>query len=127
MMDGITQRAAEEMIESLRRGSPPRRHVSWYAAGTDFVKAVRKRHLDNGISSGKIRFINGSWGAGKTHIFRLLREESFDANLLVSTVELSAEQTPFNKFERVFYDIVRNISSPKMYADDNMTAALPFG
>jgi hypothetical protein len=123
----ITRKTAEEMIESLRKGVPPRRNVSWYAAGTDFVNSVRKRHLDGGIDSGKIRFVNGSWGSGKTHFFRLLREEAFDANLLVSTVELDAEQTPFNKFERVFYDIVRNITSPRMYEEGNLSAALPFG
>jgi hypothetical protein len=123
----INEKTAEEMIESLRKGQPPRRNVSLYAAGTDFVKSVRKRHLDGGIESGKIRFVNGSWGAGKTHFFRLLREEAFDAHLLVSTVELNAEQTPFNKFERVFYDIVRNITSPRMYEEGNLSAALPFG
>lgn len=127
MTIGMPQKSAEEMIESLRKGVPPRRNVSRYAAGTDFVKSVRKRHLDGGISSGKIRFVNGSWGAGKTHFFRLLREEAFDANLLVSTVELNAEQTPFNKFERVFYDIIRNVTSPRMYQDGNLSSALPFG
>lgn len=127
MLNEIDRKAAEEMIESLRNGVPPRRNVSRYAAGTAFVKSVRKRHLDGGIESGKIRFVNGSWGAGKTHFFRLLREEAFDTNLLVSTVELNAEQTPFNKFERVFYDIVRNITSPRMYYEGNLSTALPFG
>ena len=127
MSIGMPQKSAEEMVESLRKGVPPRRNVSRYAAGTDFVKSVRKRHLDGGISSGKIRFVNGSWGAGKTHFFRLLREEAFDANLLVSTVELNAEQTPFNKFERVFYDIIRNVTSPRMYQDGKLSSALPFG
>lgn len=127
MLSELSGNAAKEMTESLRKGVPPRRNVSWYAAGTDFVKSVRRRHLDGGIESGKIRFVHGSWGSGKTHFFRLLREEAFDAGLLVSTVELSAEQTPFNKFERVFYDIVRNITSPRMYAEGNLHAALPFG
>jgi hypothetical protein len=123
----LDQVLAEQIIESLRRGVPPRRGVSLYATGTEFVEKVRDRHLSKEISSGKIRFVGGSWGAGKTHFFRLLREYAFEENLLVSTVELSSEQTPFNKFERVFFEIVRNIATPMMYRTGNLSAALPFG
>ncbi len=126
-VDDLDQATAEQIIESLRRGVPPRRGVSLYATGTDFVEKVRDRHLSREISAGKIRFVGGSWGAGKTHFFRLLREYAFEQNLLVSNVELSSEQTPFNKFERVFFEIVRNIASPTMYGTDDLSAALPFG
>src|SRR4051794_40105044 len=123
----LDERLAEQIIESLRRGVPPRRGVSTYATGTDFVQKVRKRHLAGGINAGKIRFVGGSWGAGKTHFFRLIREYAFEENLLVSTVELSSHETPFNKFERVFFEIVRHITSPTMYEEANLSVALPFG
>ena len=123
----LDQVLAESVIESLRRGVPPRRGASLYATGTDFVEKVRDRHLSKEISAGKIRFVGGSWGAGKTHFFRLLREHAFEQNLLVSTVELSSQQTPFNKFERVFFEILRNIASPTMYRTGDLSAALPFG
>jgi hypothetical protein len=126
-VDELDQVAAEQIIESLRRGVPPRRGVSRYATGTVFAEKVRDRHLSREINAGKIRFVGGTWGAGKTHFFRLLREYAFDQNLLVSNVELNSEQTPFNKFERVFFEIVRNIASPTMYGSDNLSAALPFG
>jgi hypothetical protein len=126
-VDDLDQVTAERIIENLRDGVPPKRGVSRYATGTDFAEKVRDRHLSREISAGKIRFVGGSWGAGKTHFFRLLREYAFDRNLLVSNVELSAEQTPFNKFERVFFEIVRNIASPTMYRTGNLSAALPFG
>lgn len=123
----IDRRLARDIIDSLRRGVPPHRGVSAYATGTEFAEKVRRRHLQGGIDSGRIRFVGGSWGAGKTHFFRLIREYAFEENLLVSTVELSSDDTPFNKFERVFYDIVRNITSPTMYEEANLAAALPFG
>lgn len=126
-IEQLDQAAAEQIIESLRRGVPPRRGVSHYATGTEFVEKVRDRHLSKEINAGKIRFVGGSWGAGKTHFFRLLREYAFEQNLLVSNVELTSEQTPFNKFERVFFEIVRNIASPNMYYTGNLSAALPFG
>jgi hypothetical protein len=44
----------------------------------------------------------------------------------VSTVELSADSTPFNKFEQVFFEIVRKITSPEMYRDGDLTRTAPF-
>lgn len=124
----LGQVEALEVIESLRKGIPPKRYTSSYTAGTeDFLKKVRSFHLEGASTRGKLRFVSGSWGEGKTHLLRLLREEAFDANYLVSTVELNVDSTPFNKFEQVFYDIVRNITSPEMYRDGQLDLAAPFG
>ncbi len=123
----ISQAAALEIIESLRTGIPPKRYVSSYSTGNDqFLQNVRKRHLESASTSGKIRFVSGSWGAGKTHFLRLLREQAFDARYLVSTVELNVDETPFNKFEQVFFDIIRNITSPEMYEEGDLNRAAPF-
>jgi hypothetical protein len=123
----IDQGIADEIIEKLRETIPPTRFVSAYSSGhEDFLKTVRRRHLESPSSRGRIRFISGSWGAGKTHFLRLLREEAFDARYLVSTVELNALETPFNKFEEVFYAIVRNITSPEMYEEGQLDLAAPF-
>ena len=119
---------AEEVIESLRKGIPPKRYTSHYTSGTeDFLNKVRKFHLESASTAGRLRFVSGSWGAGKTHFLRLLREQAFDARYLVSTVELNVDSTPFNKFEQVFYDIVRNITSPEMYSEGQFDFAAPFG
>lgn len=124
----LGQPEALEIIESLRKGIPPKRYTSYYTAGTeDFLKNVRKFHLESPSTRGKLRFVSGSWGAGKTHFLRLLREEAFSANYLVSTVELNVDSTPFNKFEQVFYDIVRNVASPEMYREGDLDLAAPFG
>jgi hypothetical protein len=45
----------------------------------------------------------------------LLREKAFEARYLVATVELSRDETPFNKFEEVFFRIIRSITAPEMY------------
>lgn len=127
MLDELDETRAEDIIESLRNGIPPQRFVSSYASGNEtFLGNVRKRHLDSASSRGRIRFISGSWGAGKTHFLRLLREEAFSAGYLVSTVELSVDSTPFNKFEQVFFEIVRKITSPEMYRDGDLTRSAPF-
>ncbi|WP_416673614.1 BREX system ATP-binding domain-containing protein [Egbenema bharatensis] len=76
---------------------------------------------------GTIRFISGSWGAGKTHFFRLFREVSFENNCLVSNVQLNADDAALNKFERVFYSIIKNIATPSCFEEGSGSEIAPFG
>lgn len=118
--------SAESIIEQLRGGTPPQHSASVYSAGHEaFLASVRKRHLEPTPASGKIRFVHGSWGSGKTHFFRLLTEEAFDAGWIVSSVELSAQETPFNKFELVLFSIIRNIAPPARLS--GIRSSAPFG
>lgn len=126
-IDALSPEVAEGIIEELRHGIPPRRYASFYSVGEDdFLDGVRRRHLESASGAGRIRFISGSWGAGKTHFLRLLREKAFDANYLVATVELSRDETPFNKFEEVFYRIVRSVTSPEMYEANDLARSNSF-
>ncbi|MCI0407802.1 MAG: ATP-binding protein [Acidobacteria bacterium] len=119
---------AEAIIESLRQGIPPRRGVRLYSVGNEeFLKGVRERHLEGTSARGKIRFVSGSWGAGKTHFLRELLELAFETNYLVSTVELAVDETPFNKFERVFHTMLGKIASPEMFYQGDPDQAAPFG
>lgn len=119
---------AEEVVNSLRMGIPPRRFASTYSAGwSDFLSNVRKRHLSRVGTAGKMRFISGSWGSGKTHLLRLLAEEAYAVDYLVTTVTLSKDEAPFNKFELVFSRIIRQLTSPEMYAAGDLSLATPFG
>lgn len=124
----LTELEAEEVVSSLRSGVPPRRFASTYSTGwSDFLGAVRRRHLSRPGSAGKIRFISGSWGSGKTHLLRLLAEQAFDSGYLVSTVELNKDEAPFNKFEHVFSRVVRGVTTPEMYQGGDLNKAVPFG
>lgn len=125
----VDQALAESIIERLREGHPPTLGVREYSAGNEgFLDQIQKRHLrpTPGLR-GKIRFISGSWGSGKTHFLAQIRETAFDSKYLVSSVELSADETPFNRFEEVFYRIVKQIASPEMYALGTTTLDAPLG
>jgi hypothetical protein len=121
-------RLARQVIESLRKGIPPQRGVDLYSVGNEkLIEGVKRFHLSAISDGGIIRFVSGSWGAGKTHFFRLLREVAFKEECLVSNVELNVNDAPLNKFEMVFYSIVRNIATPSYYAEGNEQQAAPFG
>ena len=118
---------AEEVLSKLRMGTPPERFVSSYSAGWDgFLEQVNRRHLQPG-RAGRVRFLSGSYGSGKTHLLRLLTERAFDAGFLVTTVTLNKEEAPLSKFERVLHHLVRGITSAGMYREGDLRRAVPFG
>lgn len=122
------QNLSVTVIESLRSGVPPNIGVELYSVGNEkLIDGIKNYHISGIKSRGIIRFINGSWGAGKTHFFRLLREVAFQNNCLVSTVELNASDASLNKFEKIFYSIVRNIATPTYYHDGGRYDVTPFG
>ena len=124
----MEQRLALSVIESLRKGIPPQRGTDLYSVGYEkLIEGIKRHHLQGIEDRGIIRFISGSWGAGKTHFFRLLRDITFKERCLVSNVELTVNDAPLNKFERVFYGIIRNVTTPSVYQEDAPTESAPFG
>jgi hypothetical protein len=124
----LRQDEASAVIESLRSGQPPKRFVSSYSVGTDqFVGDVTVEHLESATMFGRIRFVSGTWGSGKTHFLRLLREAAFGSRHLVASVELDKDEAPLNKLERVFYRIAQAITSPEMYEENDLDRVDPFG
>jgi hypothetical protein len=109
----VNNAVSVRIIESLRRGIPPQQGVNRYSVGNEkLIEGITRYHLSGIKDRGIFRFINGSWGAGKTHLFRQLRENAFQSECLVSSVELDTTSTALNKFEQVFYSIVRQIAIP---------------
>lgn len=119
---------AVQVVEALRKGIPPQRGVDFYSVGNEkLIEGIKTRHLSGIGDRGIIRFVSGSWGAGKTHFFRLLREVAFHDNCLVSSVELNVNDAALNKFEKVFYAIVSHITTPSYYSEHEALEAAPFG
>lgn len=122
------QSLATQIIEQLRKGLPPQRGTKLFAVGHEkLIAGIRRFHLSGIEDKGIIRFVSGSWGSGKTHFFRLMREEAFEAGCLVASVELNVSEAPLNKFEKVFHHIVRNIITPSYGTGDVPASAAPFG
>jgi len=119
---------ATQVVESLRKGIPPQRGVDLYSVGNEkLIDGIKKYHLSGIGDRGIIRFLSGSWGAGKTHFFRLLREVAFQHDCLVSNVELDLNSAALNKFEKVFYAIVSHVLTPTYYSEHGLLEAAPFG
>ena len=124
----MTQSLELQVINTLRTGLPPQRGVRRYSVGNErLIDGIRKYHLSQIGNVGKIRFISGSWGGGKTHFFRIIRDLAFHEKCIVSNVELTKDSAPFNKFEQVFYSIIQNISTLTYYQERSSVDIIPFG
>lgn len=124
----MDKKIATQVVESLRKGIPPQRGVDLYSVGNEkLIDGIKKYHLSGIGDRGIIRFISGSWGAGKTHFFRLLREVAFQSDCLVSNVELDINSAALNKFEKVFYAIVSHVLTPAHNTEQTTLEAAPFG
>ncbi len=119
---------ATRVVESLRKGIPPQQGVDLYSVGNEkLMEGVEKYHLRGIADRGIIRFVSGSWGAGKTHFFRQLREAAFRNDCLISSVELDVNSAALNKFQSVFSAIVRQIATPFNDSRSNSVDVAPFG
>ena len=124
----LDRRLARQIIEALRKGIPPERGTSFYSVGDEkLIESIKNEYLEDIKDKGIIRFISGSWGSGKTHFFRLMRDVSFTEECLVSNVELNRHDAAFNKFEQIFVAIVKNIATPSHFTDDSEVEIAPFG
>lgn len=98
---------AREMIESIRMGIVPIRHIDKLSIGREkefekFQKWLKKR--DNNILQ-----IVGPYGMGKTYLLRQLYNRCLNDGYLVSLVEIDPQEAPFNKPKRVYSKIVKNL------------------
>lgn len=122
------QQRATRIIEDLRHGIPPQTGVQEYSVGNENLLAGVEKYLLSNISNqGFIRFVSGSWGSGKTHLFRQLRELAFKQECLVSNIELNVNSAALNKFETIFKTIVQQIASPSIDGGNGSSEAGSFG
>jgi hypothetical protein len=101
---------ARAIIEGLRKGLVPTEYVAFFTVGRqNWLKSVEE-DLDHFIAEGggKVRFINGDYGDGKTHFMSVIRQIALQKNFASSFVVLTRDH-PIHKFEIVYQEIVAQL------------------
>jgi hypothetical protein len=101
---------ARAIIEGLRKGIVPTEYVSFFTVGRQNWLKFVEEDLDCFIANGggKVRFINGDYGDGKTHFMSVIQQLSFQKNFASSFVVLTRD-VPIHKFEIVYQEIVSQL------------------
>jgi hypothetical protein len=98
---------ARAIIEGLRKGLVPTEYVAFFTVGRQNWLKFVEDDLDNFIAKGggKVRFINGDYGDGKTHFMSVIRQLALQKDFAASFVVLTRD-VPIHKFEVVYQEIV---------------------
>lgn len=101
---------ARAIIEGLRKGIVPTEYVSFFTVGRQnwlkFIEEDLEFFIAHG--GGKVRFINGDYGDGKTHFMSVIQQLALQKNFASSFVVLTRE-IPIHKFELVYQEIVAQL------------------
>jgi BREX system ATP-binding protein BrxC/D/SAP domain len=89
----LDQRAARDVIDALRQGVVPERHLDLLAVGQDVARQHLVSLLDQASEGRSVfKFLRGPYGAGKTFLCAWLREQALRTGFAVSTVRIGADQ-----------------------------------
>src|SRR5262245_59580063 len=98
---------ARAIIESLRKGLVPTEYVAFFTVGRQNWLKFVEEDLDGFIAEGggKVRFINGDYGDGKTHFMLVIRQLALQKQFASSFVVLT-RNIPIHKFELIYQEVV---------------------
>jgi hypothetical protein len=101
---------ARAIIEALRKGIVPTEYVSFFTVGRQNWLKFVEDDLDDFIANGggKVRFINGDYGDGKTHFMSVVQQLALQKKFASSFVVLTRD-VPIHKFEVVYQAIVSQL------------------
>jgi hypothetical protein len=112
MLD-VDTREAEQIVESLRNGIPPSGRLREFTVGRAAQIEQLTYGLDHPEDDPRVLLLQANYGAGKTHLLRLVREVALEANHAVAFVTVdSKSNVRFNRMDQVVAGVMRSIEVP---------------
>src|ERR1700730_3410193 len=114
MITALPVSEAEDVIEQLRYGVPPAGQIRRFTVGRD----RQLRDLESTLESpdadrGAALLVRANYGAGKTHLLKVIREVGLSTNRAVSLVEGNAQEgIRFNRMDTIFGAVSRGLTVP---------------
>lgn len=129
-----TRVTAKKAIESLRNsGQPPKLGAGALNVGTDhLLEELRTKYLNDHCASiegedggGTCKWIEADYGNGKTQFLRCVQEFAWEHGYVVGYTELSQDESPLDRPDRVFSAVVRSLQAqPNSPSDVDRTKGL---
>ena len=127
MLDKLDRRAASRIIHSLAEsGQPPKLGASYLNVGTEpIIKRLRSDYLEDLLTpcdgqdgGGACKWIEANYGNGKTQFLRCMQEEAWRHDYVTAFVELSQDECPLDRPERVYGAVARSIQAKPLTPAD---------
>lgn len=123
----LDRRTAQNIIHSLgESGQPPKLGASFVNVGTEpILKRLRQDYLEGHCASfdgqdggGACRWVEGDYGNGKTQFLRCFQEQAWELNYATAFVELSQDECPLDRADRVYGAVARAIQAKPLTPAD---------
>jgi len=120
MSDSLDRRTASRIIHSLAEsGQPPKLGASYLNVGTDrIIQRLLSDYLDDLMTpyegqdgGGACKWIEANYGNGKTQFLRCMQEESWHRSYVTAFVELSQDECPLDRPDKVYSAVARSIQA----------------
>jgi hypothetical protein len=99
----VSPRRRQEIIDALRRGTVPASGLDVLAVGMERFTPAFDTDLDTVAAGGAaFKAIRGEYGAGKTFATRFLAERALRRGFAAAEVQISETETPLHKLETVY-------------------------
>lgn len=127
MAQTLDRRTASNIIHSLAQsGQPPKLGASFLNVGTEsLLNSLRTDYLEQHLTAyegsdggGACKWIEADYGNGKTQFLRCTQEQAWDLNYVTAYVELSQDECPLDRPERVYGAVARSIQAKPLTASD---------
>ena len=110
----ISVRDIQHIFEQLRGGFVPERGLDTFAVGVEGPRGEIKRQLDLAkAGEGRIKFLRGGYGCGKTFMARLAILDAQANNFATSFVVVSDNDLKFYKFDDVYRKVVSELGTAR--------------
>jgi hypothetical protein len=123
----LDRRTASNIIHSLAEsGQPPKLGASFLNVGTEqLLEQLRSEYLmehltpfEGSDGGGACKWIEADYGNGKTQFLRCTQEQAWELNYATAFVELSQDECPLDRPERVYGAVARSIQAKPLTAAD---------
>jgi hypothetical protein len=113
-LDDISASTAENVIEQLRYGIPAQNMVRQFTVGRDHqIDQLLGSLLNRDDRHGRALLLRANYGAGKSHLLRVVREMALENNFAVSYIVADANQgVRFNRMDTILGAVTRSIETP---------------
>lgn len=111
-MFGLTREEGERALEQLRYGIPPSGATRQFTVGRDDQIGKLAASLKSALDEHAL-LIHANYGAGKSHLLRVLREIALEQRFVIALITVDADGgVRFNRMDTIFGAVCRAIEVP---------------
>jgi len=109
---------ALRIVNSLKDGVPSIDDIEYFSASSNPLDPIIAKDEDEIYigNYGKIKFINGGYGEGKTHFLSRIRTKAMNDGFLVSMFAISPRGIALDMMERAFAEVIKTLVAKGMPA-----------